>query len=83
MDDDILIGEDGSIRFVYTDLLDEVFDGEDRTTRRVSNVEPADGGGWTADMALAGAEGVVLGPFRTRQAALAAERRWLRENRGL
>ena len=87
-DDDILIREDGSVTFVYSDLLAEVFDGETLQTRRVSEVEPASTSGafgneWVADMKLAGAPGVVLGPFPTRQQALDAERQWLRTERGL
>lgn len=37
--------------------------------------------GWTADMRPS--DGPVLGPFKTRQAALDAERCWLREEKGL
>ena len=90
MNDDIdfLIGVDGSVQFVYSDDAAEVFDGEAMATRRVSTVEPASTSGafgneWIADMKLAGAPGVVLGPFRTRQAALDAEREFLRKEMGL
>ena len=88
MEYDILIRPDGSIAFVYADELADVFDGEMLQTRRVSNVEPAGTSGifgneWVADMTLAGAPDVLLGPFPTRQEALDAERQWLREHRGL
>lgn len=50
------------------------------TVSRASHVEPAEGG-WTADMGPVG--GPVLGPFPLRADALAAERAWLRTERGL
>lgn len=88
MDEAILIDERGDIQFVYSDALAAVFDGESLQTRRVSQVEPAGlsgvfGNQWIADMTLAGAAGVLLGPFPTRAAALAAERAWLREHKNL
>jgi hypothetical protein len=75
----------GVARFVYSDgLLDLA--GElhgRRTVSRASHVEPtADGRGWTADMSPV-EPGVVLGPFPTRSEGLAAERAWLRTERGL
>lgn len=110
MDESILIETDGTIRFVYSDALAEVFDGEQMETRRASNVEPhpTKGWGWVAQMnpvdgPVLGANGTTihrgfwpfadqheieaawarLEPFKTRQAALDAERVWLRENLGL
>ncbi len=88
MDETILIDEHGDVRFVYSDLLAEVFGSESLRTRRVSQVEPAGisgvfGNEWIADMALAGAPGVLLGPFSTRAEALDAERQWLRDNKDL
>lgn len=102
MDDehDILIEEDGTVRYVYADAVAEIFAGEpDQTTTRASHVEPHPlGGGWLADMGpsdgpVLGANGssietgdtrwVLLQPFPTRQAALDAERQWLREEKGL
>lgn len=47
---------------------------------RASHVEPASGG-WTADMRPVG--GPILGPFALRGEALAAEVKWLQENKGL
>ena len=90
---DLVIEADGTVRFVYSDALAEVFAGEQLETTRASHVEPHPAGGWYADMAPVG--GPVLGdgtisvtigaarPFATRQAALDAERAWLREFRGL
>ena len=80
---DILIEADGTIAHIYDDDMRGLFAGEWKATRRVSNVEPADGGGWSAYMTMAGAAGVVLGPFESRAEALAAELRWLRQERGL
>lgn len=93
--DDILIEPDGGVRFVYSDTLAEVFDGDAQETRRASHVEPAtsigwDADGWIADMRPSGGPllvadviGGVKQPFRTRQAALDAERVWLRKEQGL
>lgn len=81
MEDYILIDEDGEIRFVYTDELAALFAEDATRTRRASHVEPAEAGGWVADMAPSG--GPVLGPFRTRAEGLAAERAWLRQERDL
>jgi len=71
---DVFVGEDGTIQFVYDDALVDVF-GPEATVRRASHVEPAPGGGWIADMAPVC--GPMLGPFKTRAEALAAERGWL------
>ncbi|MBL8794615.1 MAG: hypothetical protein JNM56_11980, partial [Planctomycetia bacterium] len=46
--------------------------------RRASHVEPAAEGSWFAD--LSPVDGPVLGPFRLRSEALAAERRWLEDH---
>lgn len=74
------------VRAVYSDDLIPLIDvAEAVRTTRASHVEPV-GSRWLADMGpsggpvLAGGDG--LG-FVTRQAALDAERDWLRENRGL
>lgn len=71
-------GEDGKIRSVYSDELPAILDGLGLfTTCRASNVEP-EGDGWTADMRpYAGPGAPILGPFRLRGQALAAEREWL------
>jgi len=76
--------EDGVARFIYDDDLAAVTQLGPSTTHRVSHVEPAPGGGWTADMSPVG--GPVLGredPFPLRQQALDAEVRWLRQHLGL
>lgn len=65
---DLIIEEDGTIRFVYSDALAEVFAGERQETRRASHVEPAadyerfDGlSGWVADMRPSGGP-ILLDP---------------------
>jgi len=74
---DIIIGTDGTVRFIYTDdLVGLLGEGEART-RRASRVEPGPAG-WTADLAPVG--GPVLGPFALRQEALDAEVQWLEAN---
>ncbi len=84
--------KDGHIRFVYDDELADLLDLGDAAVCRVSHVEPYDGSGgdefaalhknsWTADMRPV--DGPVLGPFKTRAEALAAERAWLTKERGL
>lgn len=99
MEYDILIDDDGTIRFVYSDEIAPVFAGEDQSTRRASHVEPhPTKPGWLADMRPSGgpilfADGEcalqgqliwsAMEPFGTRQAALDAERVWLREHLGI
>jgi len=73
--------EDGHLRFVYDDAVAELLDEGTVAVCRVSHVEPAEGGGWTADMSPV--DGPVLGPFQLRQQALDAERAWLTKERGL
>jgi hypothetical protein len=75
--------KDGRATFIYDDALAPFMAEGDFTPRRVSTVEPDPRGGWSADMTLADAPGVVLGPFPLRQQALDAEVQWLREHRGL
>jgi len=53
------------------------------TVRRVSHVEPCEtetGTQWTADLSPVG--GPLLGPYRTRSEALAAELAWLEPRLG-
>lgn len=83
--EDIIIEPDGTVRFVYSDALAAVFDGEALHTTRASHVEPC-GRGWMADMAPIG--GPILfasdgNAFKTRQAALDAERAYIRKELGL
>lgn len=71
---------DGRLEFVWDDSLAAFRALGETTIRRASHVEPV-GDQWTADMGPAG--GPVLGPFDLRGDALAAERAWLAEHRGL
>ena len=73
---DLVVVVDGStLRWIYDDRARTLLRlGEARITR-ASHVEPAPGGGWTADMSPVA--GPVLGPFTTRARALAAERAYL------
>jgi hypothetical protein len=77
---DIIIDNDGTIRFIWTDDLADLINEGRATTRRASHVEPTNDGQWTADMAPVG--GPVLGPYRLRGEALAAEVEWLRTHLG-
>ena len=73
----IAISPDGSLSFIYDDRLADLLDEGEAVTRRASYVEPSENG-WTAD--LAPVNGPVLGPYRLREQALAAEVAWLREH---
>jgi hypothetical protein len=76
---EVFVDVDGTIEFIYSDTLASLFDGENLKVTRASYVEPAIGGGWTADLSPVG--GPVLldngAPFVRREDALAAESRWL------
>ena len=74
----LLVRPDGSMRCVYGEELDLAALGRLRIVRG-SHVEPTDDGCWTAD--LSPSRGPVLGPFRLRSEAIAAERAWLETNR--
>ena len=75
----IVIAPSGdSLSFIYDDRLADLCEEGDAVTQRASHVEPAEGGGWTAD--LAPVNGPVLGPYRLREEALAAEVAWLQEH---
>lgn len=75
----IVIGTDGALTFIYNDNLTGLMAEGQATVKRASHVEPADGGGWEADMRpVMGKAGPVLRapggqPFATRAEALAAE----------
>ena len=78
----IRFDDHGVMHAVYADDLAPVFQAIGTVTvRRVSHVEPAAGGGWTADMSPVA--GPVLGPYALRAEALEAERQWLSEHLGL
>jgi hypothetical protein len=73
---DFIVDTDGTLRTIYDDELIRLVRSVGLVTvSRASAVEPADGGGWTADMANVG--GPVLGPFDTRREALKAEVEWI------
>ena len=70
----LVIAPDGRIEAVYSELIDLAGLGRLHVTR-ASHVEPGTDGHWSADLAPVG--GPVLGPFRRRSEALAAEQDWL------
>ena len=69
------IAADGTITTIYDDGMASFLETGHAKVTRASHVEPYPAGGWIADMAPS--NGPVLGPFRLREEALAAERRWL------
>lgn len=81
MEHELIVNADGSLQAIFSDDLVWLFALGHARTRRASNVEPREGGGWTADMRPVGGP-VLLAPgrrpFRTRAAALRAEVRWLK-----
>lgn len=77
----LTVETDGTIRAIYADEIEPVLSLGLVSIDRVSHVEPANGGGWTADMSPVG--GPVLGPFGLRCEALAAEVAWLKRELGL
>lgn len=68
----------GDVRFIWDDQLQPLLELGEPEVRRASHVEPTDDGQWTADLSPVG--GPVLGPFRFRQQALAAEVDWLQRH---
>jgi hypothetical protein len=77
----INVRPDGSLAAIHDDALAGLCDQGHAAVRRASHVEPVDGGeqvNWQADMSPVG--GPVLGPYRLRSDALAAEVAWLRAN---
>lgn len=64
----ISISPDAVITFIYSDLLQPLLAEGIAQIRRVSQVEPCEGG-WSATME----DKTVLGPFRLREEALGAE----------
>lgn len=75
---DVLILTGGELRFIWTDDFAELASLGEANIRRVSHVEPTDDGRWEADMSPV-EPGVVLGPFKLRSDALAAEIEWLKD----
>jgi hypothetical protein len=71
---ELIVDADGGVKCIYDEALDLRELGRLAITR-ASHVEPDLDGNWWADMGPSG--GPVLGPFRSRSEALAAEREWL------
>jgi len=71
---ELVIDTGGTIRCVYSEMIDLAELGK-LTIRRASHVEPDASGKWWADMAPV--HGPMLGPFKGRHNALAAEREWI------
>lgn len=71
----VWISPEGQLAFLWDDRLQALLSLGEARIRRASHVEPTPDGRWTADLGPSG--GPVLGPFRLRQEALEAERRWL------
>jgi len=71
-----LVAPNGTITSIYSDdLAGLLAEASHRSITRASHVEPTADCKWTADMSPSG--GPILGPFDTREAALAAEHEWL------
>ncbi len=73
----ILVTRTGVVHCVYDEMIDLSALGRVEILRG-SHVEPYPDGAWRAD--LSPVNGPVLGPFRLRSDALAAERMWLETN---
>lgn len=71
----ILIDTRGAAYCVYDEVIDLSCLGP-LTITRASQLEPDAMGCWHADLSLL-APGTLLGPYRRRSDALAAEREWL------
>jgi len=71
---DLLVLPDGTVRAVYAEDIDLGVLGRPTITR-ASHVKPDEQGHWIAH--LTPVCGPVLGPFRRRSQALAAEQAWL------
>jgi hypothetical protein len=71
---ELVVDAGGDVRCIYDEVLDLRGIGRLIITR-ASHVEPDAEGYWWADMGPL--EGPVLGPFKSRSEALAAEREWL------
>jgi len=69
----------GDCAAIYDETLDLRSLGRPEISR-ASHVEPTTDGHWTADLSpVTGHSGPLLGPFKTRSQALAAEVAWLDE----
>jgi len=76
-----IITPGGEVKFVWDDQMAFLRELGLAEIVRASHVEPTPDGEWIADMGPSG--GPVLGPYQLRCEALAAERQWLAQNRGL
>jgi hypothetical protein len=76
---ELVVNAGGLVRCLYGEELDLRALGKLQITR-ASHVEPDRDGFWWADMGPV--DGPVLGPFRSRSAALEAERGFLLVSRG-
>ncbi|QDT16549.1 hypothetical protein [Alienimonas californiensis] len=75
---ELFVRPDGVAQGLYGELIDADALGA-ASVVRASHVEPAPGGGWTADLSPSG--GPALGPFPLRSEALTAEADWLTRHR--
>lgn len=80
MTEEFIIISNGTAKFIYSDTLKAQLEGVGPLrVKRVSRVEPVESvngfSGWEATMI----DGTVLGPFETREAALAAEVEYLKK----
>jgi hypothetical protein len=76
------IGPDGVVRYIHSDEAVRLLAGAlgRPVINRASHVEyDNDRGGWTADMSPLGSP-AILGPYSTREEALAREHTWLTEH---
>lgn len=71
----LIVRPDGQIRFLYHDALRAFLGSGVPSIRRASHVEPTKDLRWNVDLSPLG--GGTLGPFETRQEALAAEAAWI------
>ena len=70
----LAIAPDGVVTAIYSDSLADLLSEGRTEIKRASAVEPTqDGTGWLATMT----DGSILGPFKLRSAALAAEVEYL------
>lgn len=72
----VIVGNDGTLRFIYDDALLSLKECGDFKVTRASHVEPNGDGEWEADLSPVG--GPVLGPYDTRNQALEEEVRWIK-----
>jgi hypothetical protein len=72
----LAITPSGTVSAIHDDELAGLFGEGTVRISRASMVEPTADGQWTAEMV---ADGTVLGPYKLRSEALAAERDWLEE----